>query len=147
MATCFVCDQDIGKMQKKLQFYDNRLLHAKCLEQAIADLHRQILLTSTHQVEGRRIVEYLDVISGEMVIGTGLFSELSADLADFGGGEVTAFKGKLGGAKKMALQRLRGAALSLGANAVVGVDLDYTTLSSNKIAVVASGTAVKVKSL
>ena len=56
-----------------------------------------------------------------------------------------AFKGKLGGAKKMALQRLRGAALALGANAVVGVDLDYATLTGNKIAVVASGIAVKIE--
>jgi uncharacterized protein YbjQ (UPF0145 family) len=130
MTTCFVCGQDISRMQKRLQFYDGRDLHEACLDQAIAALHESIPLTSTHQVEGHRIVKYLDIISGETVIGTGLFSD---------------FKGKLGSAKRMALQRLSGAALSLGANAVIGVDLDYATLSSDKIAVVASGTAVKME--
>ena len=147
MATCFVCGQSIGRMQNRLQFYDGRDLHEKCVDYAIADLHKSILLTSTHQIEGHRIVKYHDIISGEMVIGTGLFSELSAGLADLGGSEVAAFKGKLGGAKKMALQRLRGAALSLEANAVVGVDLAYAILSGNKIAVVASGTAVTIEQL
>lgn len=145
MADCFVCGKNIGRMKKPIRFYDGSPVHEDCLDQAIADLPRRVLLTSTHQVEGSRIVEYLDVISGEMVVGTGLFSEWSAGLADLAGGEVGAFKGKLGKAKKMALQRLRGAALSLKANAVVGVDLNYTVLSGNKIAVVASGTAVKIE--
>jgi uncharacterized protein YbjQ (UPF0145 family) len=143
MADCFVCGQSVGK--RDIRFYDGRSLHKCCLEQALDDLNRDILLTSTHQIEGYRIVEYVEVISGETVIGTGLFSELDADLADISGRESMAFKGKLGGAKKMALQRLRGAALALGANAVVGVDLDYATLTGNKIAVVASGTAVTIE--
>ena len=143
MTDCFVCCKSLGKLGT-IHFYDGQPLHKKCLDQAVADLKMRILLTGTHHIEGRRIVEYLDVISGEMVIGTGLFSELNANWADFSGGESGAFRGKLGEAKNMALQRLRGAALALGANAVVAVDLEFAAFSSNKIAVVASGTAVKV---
>jgi uncharacterized protein YbjQ (UPF0145 family) len=143
MADCFVCGNDVGR--KPIYFYDGRPLHKSCLAEAINQMNKSILLTSTHQIEGHRIAQYLEVISGEMVIGTGLFSELEANWADITDGESVAFKGKLVESKKFALQRLRGAALALGANAVVGVDLEYTTLSGNKIAVVASGTAVKME--
>ena len=55
MADCFVCGQSVGK--RDIRFYDGRSLHQSCLEQALEDLNRDILLTSTHQIEGHRIVE------------------------------------------------------------------------------------------
>jgi uncharacterized protein YbjQ (UPF0145 family) len=107
---------------------------------------QNIIITTTHQIDGCRIEKYMDVESVEIVIGTGPWSELTSGFADFFGARSSDFEKKLQWAKKSALQKLRFVALQRGANAVIGIDLDYTEFTGNRIGVVANGTLVLVKS-
>jgi uncharacterized protein YbjQ (UPF0145 family) len=93
------------------------------------------------------VERYIDIESVEIVAGTGMFSELGGDIADFFGSRSTAFEQKLQHAKKTALNRLRYIAFERGGNAVIGVDLDYTEFSGNRIGLIANGTIVKLRPL
>ena len=104
-----------------------------------------LMLTSGYDFEGYNIVEYLGFCSGECVLGTGFLSNLEADISDILGIGSTFYKEKLAKAKGFAAQNLEQQALSRGANAVIGVDLDYTMFSSNMIGVMMNGTAVKIE--
>jgi len=110
------------------------------LEQRKASL----IVTTTYSVEGRSIVQYLDVVTAEVVLGTGFLSELGAEVADLMGTRAGEFEKKLQGLRKAALHELRNQAFRIGADAIVGVDLDYMTLANNILTVVANGTAVKL---
>jgi len=104
-----------------------------------------ITITTTMGIEGHRIREYIDIESIEIVIGTGFFSEFSTEIDDFFGTRSTSFEKKLQAAKKNALRLLKLKALQKGANAIVGIDMDYTEFSGNRIGVVANGTLVKIE--
>ena len=99
-------------------------------------------MTTGFNFENEEIVEYLGIVSGEIVLGTGFLSELSASINDFFGTSSTALEGKLSKAKNAAQENLKQKALAKGANAVIGVDFDITTFSNNIIVVSANGTAV-----
>lgn len=103
-----------------------------------------IILTTTPGVEGRRVTGYLGIESVEIVVGTGLFSELTGDLADFFGKRSKAFEGKLRDAKDLAFRMMRERALEAGADAVVAIDLDYTEFSGNRVALILNGTLVRL---
>ena len=103
-----------------------------------------LIITTTYSVEGRAIAQYLDVVTAEVVLGTGFLSELGAGLADFLGARAGKFQDKLRKAKRIALEELREQAVQIDADAVVGVDLDYMTLAANTLMVTANGTAVKL---
>lgn len=106
-----------------------------------------LIVTTTPAVDGYRIDEYLGVESVEYVLGTGLFSEVATGVQDVFGGRSTGFEKKLAEAKTDAMRSIRAKAATAGANAIVGVDLDYVTFSSNRVALVVSGTFVKVSKL
>ncbi|WP_430397386.1 YbjQ family protein [Ferrovibrio sp.] len=106
-----------------------------------------MILTTTDSVEGKRITAYLGVVSGETVMGTNLFKDFFAGVRDIVGGRTKSYEGVLGDAKQEALQDLAEAAKKLGADAVVGIDLDYEAISGNDrtlLMVTANGTAVKL---
>lgn len=103
-----------------------------------------VILTTTPGVDGRRATAYLGIESVEIVIGTGIFSELSGDLADFLGRRSKAFEGKLREAKELAFQMLRIKAARKGADAVIGVDMDYAEFSGNRVALIVNGTMVRL---
>ena len=103
-----------------------------------------IILTTTNSMDGFRVTKYIDIESVELVIGTGLFSEIGGGFADFFGARSTAFEQKLQQAKRMALDKLRFEAFKRDGNAIVGVDLDYTEFSGNRIGLIANGTIVQV---
>ncbi len=105
----------------------------------------KILATTTMNIDGYRIVKYIDIESVEIVLGTGFFSEFSSDIDDFFGLRSTGFEKKLQHAKKNAFQLLKLRAYEKDANAIVGVDIDYTEFSSNRIGLVANGTLVKIE--
>lgn len=125
-----------------------------CREQQIADegkrraaLNRKanaVILTTTPSVDGFRVSAYLGIESVEIVIGTGFLSELSGELSDFMGQRSTRFEGKVQEAKGVAVQTLRLRAAEKGADAVIGIDLDYTEFTSNRIGLILSGTMVKL---
>jgi uncharacterized protein YbjQ (UPF0145 family) len=118
---------------------------SKCGTKLIKEETKKIIATTTNNVEGYRVVEYIDVESVEVVIGTGVISEFSSSLADLLGERATAFERKLNSAKIFAMRKLKMLAFELDANAVIGIDMDYVDFTSNRIGVVANGTIVRIE--
>ena len=106
-----------------------------------------MIVTTTPNIEGSRIVEYFGVVAGEAIVGANIFRDLFASVTDIVGGRSGAYEDALRGAREIALQELQQAAREAGGNAVVGVDLDYEVIgkSGSMLMVSASGTAVRVE--
>ena len=106
-----------------------------------------MLLTTTPTVEGRRIVTYYGVVTGETIIGANVMRDFLAGIRDFFGGRSGAYEEVLRKAKNTALEEMSREAQRLGANAVVGIDLDYETVggSGSMLMVTCSGTAVRIE--
>ena len=106
-----------------------------------------MIITTTPQIEGKKISQYLGIVTGEAIMGANLFKDLFASITDIVGGRAGAYERELIRAKDTALAELRERAQAMGANAVVGVDLDYEVLGQNNsmLMVSASGTAVRVE--
>jgi uncharacterized protein YbjQ (UPF0145 family) len=105
-----------------------------------------MISTTTPSVEGRQAREYLGIVSGEAILGANLFRDLFAGIRDVVGGRSGSYEKVLGEARATALREMEAAAAELGANAVLGVDLDYEVLGANNgmLMVTASGTAVRL---
>ena len=105
---------------------------------------RVMLLTTTNTVEGKRVVHYYGVVSGETIIGANIFRDFFASIRDIVGGRSSSYEQVLREAKATALKELQDEAAALGANAVIGIDLDYEMVGGNgsMLMVTASGTAV-----
>lgn len=105
-----------------------------------------MLLTTTPSVEGKNITRYCGVVAGEAILGANLFKDLFAGIRDLVGGRSATYERELQKAREIALQELQGRASELGANAVVGIDLDYEVIGQNgsMLMVSASGTAVVI---
>lgn len=106
-----------------------------------------MIVTTTPSIEGKGIVEYKGIVTGEAILGANIFKDLFAGIRDIVGGRSATYENELRSAKDIALQEMQERAASLGANAIVGVDLDYETLGANggMLMVTASGTAVVVR--
>jgi len=106
-----------------------------------------MLVTTTHNVEGRRVVEYKGLVAGEAILGANLFRDLFASIRDIVGGRSGAYEKVLNDARQTAVADMTDKAAALGANAVIGVDLDYETIGSNSsmLMVTAAGTAVRIE--
>jgi uncharacterized protein YbjQ (UPF0145 family) len=106
-----------------------------------------MLVTTTSTLDGKRITKYLGLVSGEAILGANIFRDLFAGIRDIVGGRSAAYEQELRRAKDIAVQEMLEQAKGLGANAVVGVDLDYETVgqSGGMLMVSASGTAVVVE--
>ena len=104
-----------------------------------------MLITTTPQIEGKKVKGYLGIVSGEAIMGADIFKDLFAGIRNIVGGRAAAYEQELRRAKDIALEEMVENAKALGANAIVGVDLDYETLGQggNMLMVSASGTAVK----
>jgi uncharacterized protein YbjQ (UPF0145 family) len=105
-----------------------------------------MLMTTTSTVETRRIIEYLGVVTGEVIVGANIFKDLFASITDIVGGRSGSYEASLRQARETALKELAEEARALGANGVVGIDLDYEVIGQNgsMLMVSASGTAVKL---
>lgn len=103
-----------------------------------------LLMTTTPTVEGRPIEAYLGVVSGEAILGANVFKDFFAGIRDIVGGRSGAYESELRRARSIALEELAAAAVELGGNAVVGVDIDYETVGGSMLMVTASGTAVRL---
>lgn len=106
-----------------------------------------MIITTTPTVEGKRIVEYKGIVFGEVISGVDVMKDLAAGITNFFGGRSNSYEGELQQARDTALAELENRAMQQGANAVVGVDIDYEILGSanNMLMVSASGTAVIVE--
>jgi uncharacterized protein YbjQ (UPF0145 family) len=105
-----------------------------------------MLVTTTPSVDGRSIRDYLGIVTGEAIMGANIFKDLFAGVRDIVGGRSATYERELQRARDVALQEMRDRAAALGADAVVGVDLDYEVLGSggSMLMVSASGTAVRL---
>ena len=106
-----------------------------------------MLMTTTPIIEGKRIVKYYGIVSGETIIGANVFRDLFASIRDIVGGRSGSYEEVLRMAKDTALKEMEAQAAQMGANAVIGVDLDYETVggSGSMLMVTANGTAVKIE--
>jgi uncharacterized protein YbjQ (UPF0145 family) len=107
----------------------------------------KLLITTTNNIEGYRIVEYLGIISAEVVLGTGWLTELEGGIADIFGGQSSKFQNKLSSAKEIVLRNLSIEAVKINANAIIAIDIDYSVLERNMLMVMVNGTAVKTEIL
>ena len=103
-----------------------------------------MIVSTTPTIEGNHLTSYKGVVTGDAVLGANVFKDLFAGIRDIVGGRSAAYERELGNAKEIALREMQERAEALGANAVVGVDLDYETIGANgsMLMVSASGTAV-----
>jgi uncharacterized protein YbjQ (UPF0145 family) len=106
-----------------------------------------MIITTTPNIEGKQVTKYLGLVSGEAIIGANIVKDFFAGIRDIVGGRSGAYEEGLREAKEIALREMQEQATNLGANAVLGIDLDYETLGSNgsMLMVTACGTAVVVE--
>ncbi len=104
-----------------------------------------MITTTTHNVEGRQITEYLGIVTGEAIMGANVFRDFIAGITDLVGGRSGTYESKLADGRETALNEMQQLAQQRGANAVVGVDIDYEVIGDSMLMVSASGTAVKVQ--
>ena len=102
-----------------------------------------MIVTTTPSVEGRRIVEYRGIVTGEAILGGNVFRDIFAGITDIIGGRSGAYEESLGEARETALAEMQERARRAGADAVVGVDLDYEVINGMMM-VSATGTAVRL---
>ena len=105
-----------------------------------------MLVLTTPNIEGKQIVRYLGLVTGEAILGANIFKDFFAGIRDIVGGRSAAYEGELRKAKDVAIEEMKQQANAMGANAILAVDLDYETIGigrgGNMLMVSASGTAV-----
>ncbi|MGF7139089.1 YbjQ family protein [Roseimarinus sediminis] len=107
----------------------------------------KIIVTTTNSIEGASIINYLELISINVVVGTNIFSDLGASFVDLFGGKSSSYQNKLQGIYKAALDKLKAKANDLGANAIIGLKIDFDEISGkgkSMFMISAFGTAVKI---
>ena len=118
---------------------------AQNIEENFYDLEKAFKVTTGYDFEGYQIIDYKGIVSGDIVLGTGFISEFAASWSDAFGTTSNTFAGKMKTAKQKALKQLMSNAMITGANAVIGIDFDYTMFSNNMLGVSANGTAVVIR--
>ena len=105
-----------------------------------------MILSTTPQIEGHTIREYMGIVTGETIIGANAFRDFFAGIRDIVGGRAGSYEKVLREAKDTSIQEMMQRAQELGANAIVGIDIDYETIGANgsMLMVAASGTAVVI---
>ncbi|MBN2286004.1 MAG: putative heavy metal-binding protein [Tissierellales bacterium] len=106
-----------------------------------------MIITTTPSIEGKEVLAYKGIVFGEVVAGIDFIKDFAAGLSNFFGGRSGSYEGELIQARENAIKEMEKRAIKLGANAVVGVDLDYEVLgqANNMIMVTASGTAIVIR--
>lgn len=101
-----------------------------------------MLILTTPTIEGKTIVKYHGLVSGQAIMGANLFKDLFARVRDVVGGRSASYEQELRRAKDLAMKEMADECTSMGGNAIVGVDLDFETIGESMLMVSASGTAV-----
>lgn len=129
----------IDSMNKHFLMVKKRMINKDMLD--------HYLTTTGSLLEGYHIDEYLGIVSGHVVIGTGMFSSFDASIADWTGSESSAYTEKLDLAKETALKRAIIKSIRLGGNALIGIDVEHSVFLRDLIGVIVTGTSVKVKKI
>ncbi|MGE5702916.1 MAG: YbjQ family protein [Clostridia bacterium] len=104
-----------------------------------------MIVTTTSTLQGREIQDYLGIVSGEVILGANVVRDFMASITDIIGGRSGAYESKLQEGRELAIKEMMDKARQMGANGVVGVDLDFETIRDGMMMVIATGTAVRVK--
>jgi len=104
-----------------------------------------MIVTTTNNIEGKEIEEYLGIVAGEVILGANVVRDFLASITDIIGGRSGTYESKLAEGREMAVREMVSKAKNMGANAVIGVDLDFETLRDGMMMCIATGTAVKLK--
>ena len=106
-----------------------------------------MIVSTTNSIEGRHITSYRGIVAGEAVMGANIFRDLFASIRDIVGGRSGSYEKELSKARAIAIEEMSVEAAALGANAVIGVDIDYETVGdkSSMLMVTAAGTAVTLE--
>lgn len=102
-----------------------------------------MLMTTTTSIEGRPVREYLGVVTGESILGANIGRDIGAMFRNVTGGRVSGYEKELRNARDIALKEMEEVAAGLGADAIIGIDIDYETVGGQMLMVTTSGTAVK----
>ena len=105
---------------------------------------KKMILTTTPNIEGQSITEYLGIVTGEAIMGANIVRDIFAGITDIVGGRSGAYERELIKARQIALEEMAQTAESEGADAIVGIDLDYEVVREGMLMVTANGTAVKL---
>ena len=105
-----------------------------------------MIFSTTNSLEGKTINQYLGVVSGEVILGANIFKDLFAGIRDIVGGRSGAYEKSLQDARSAAFTEIKEKAEKLGANAVIGIDIDYETIGTNSsmLLVSVTGTAIEI---
>lgn len=103
-----------------------------------------MLITTTTAIEGRPVSGYLGVVVGETILGANIFRDIGAQFRNITGGRVAGYEKELRKARDEAMSEMQQSATELGADAIIGVDIDYETVGGSMLMVTVSGTAVKL---
>lgn len=103
-----------------------------------------MLITTTSTVQGKEVKEYLGIVSGEVILGANVVRDFLAGITDIIGGRSGAYESKLQEGRELALKEMTAKAKQMGANGIIGVDLDFETLREGMMMVIATGTAVRI---
>jgi uncharacterized protein YbjQ (UPF0145 family) len=104
-----------------------------------------MIVSTTSTLQGKEVEQYMGVVSGEAIMGANVVRDFLASVTDVIGGRSSAYENKLAEGREIALREMEEKARRLGANAVIGVDLDFETLREGMMMCIATGTAVRVK--
>jgi len=104
-----------------------------------------MLVTTTNQLQGKNVEKYIGIVTGEAIMGANVVRDFLAGITDIIGGRSGAYESKLAQGREIALREMEEKARGLGANAVIGVDLDFETLRDGMMMCIATGTAVVVR--
>lgn len=103
-----------------------------------------MLISTTNAIEGQPVSSYLGVVVGETILGANIFRDIGAQFRNITGGRVAGYEKELRKAREEAIAEMQQAATELGADAIIGVDIDYETVGGSMLMVTVSGTAVKL---
>jgi uncharacterized protein YbjQ (UPF0145 family) len=103
-----------------------------------------VLISTTTAVEGRPVAQYLGVVAGETILGANIFRDIGAQFRNITGGRAAGYEKELRRGRDEAMSEMQAQAAELGADAVIGVDIDYETVGGSMLMVTVSGTAVKL---
>lgn len=108
---------------------------------------KQMLITTTNSIEGKKVVKYIGLVSGETIIGANIFKDFFAGIRDIVGGRSGSYEQVLREGKNTAINEMQQSAMAMGANAIIGVALNYETVGSggSMLMVATTGTAVIIE--
>jgi len=103
-----------------------------------------MLISTTTSIEGRPVSQYLGVVAGETILGANIFRDIGAQFRNITGGRAAGYEKELRKGRDEAISEMTAAATEMGADAIIGVDIDYETVGGSMLMVTVSGTAVKL---